>query len=719
MSASSDTEALLERLPQLERTVTSMTADEAQQWHRQLAEVIADHNHRYYVLDDPAVVDADYDSMFRLLQALEQAFPICQTPDSPSQRVGATPLDSFTAVTHRVPMLSLDNAFDADELRAFDKRLRERLGGQSEQLHYVCEPKLDGVALSVLYEGGVLIRAATRGDGHRGEDVTANARTIGSLPLRLQGEGYPAVLEVRGEVYLPLAGFAALNESAVSRGDKPFANPRNAAAGSLRQLDSRITAQRPLQLCVYSVAYADDGEHESSALDAGHIAANHSEAMALLARWGFRTSTELQRVDSIEACINYCEQLAERRHTLPHEIDGIVFKVDSYRQQSTLGFVARAPRWALAYKFPAQEVSTVIDAVEWQVGRTGALTPVAKLQAVTVGGVTVSKATLHNFDEIQRLDIRRGDRVIVRRAGDVIPQVVRVQLEARKKGARKIKLPPTCPACQSPVVRHADEAAVRCSGGLFCPAQLKEAIKHFASRKAMDIDGLGDKIIEQLVDSGLVRSVDDLYRLEAPSLASLDRLADKSAHNLVTAIERSRTTTLAKFLFALGIREVGEATAQNIARHFGTLDAFVTCATVDGAVVDDNERALQTLQSIDDVGPIVAQHIVDFFSLDHNKDVITALLSSGVRWEELPRRDAPMPLAGQTWVLTGTLESLIRSEAKARLQLLGAKVASSVSARTTCVVAGPGAGSKLASAEKLGVRVIDEAALVAVLQTAD
>tara|TARA_R110000850_G_scaffold32094_2_gene87987 strand:+ start:6057 stop:8099 length:2043 start_codon:yes stop_codon:yes gene_type:complete len=652
------------------------------------------YNYQYYVLDEPTVPDAEYDRLFQRLKSIEQQHPEWITPDSPSQRVGAAPLASFTTVAHEKPMLSLDNAFADDDLIAFDKRLKDRLGVDGA-IEYACEPKLDGIAISLLYEDGLLVRALTRGDGLNGEDITANVRTIKSVPLKLYGDDYPSRLEVRGEIFMPKAGFAALNEAARAADEKVFVNPRNAAAGSLRQLDSRITAKRPLQLCAYSV-----GIHEGQALPA-----KHTDILHHLKRWGFAPNDQLKTAQSIEDCIAYHQALGEKRDSLAYDIDGVVFKVNAIEQQEALGFVSRAPRWAIAYKFPAQEEMTTLDAVEFQVGRTGSITPVARLAPVFVGGVTVSNATLHNRDEIARLDVRIGDTVIVRRAGDVIPQVVAVVKERRPDDASEIVFPSECPICGSPATEVPGEAAIRCEGGLICPAQRKEAIRHFASRKAMDIDGLGDKLVEQLVDKSLITTVADLFGLTREQLAGLERMGEKSADNLLAALEKSKTTSLARFIYALGIREVGEATARNLSAHFGQLDALA-------------EADEETLQSVDDVGPVVAHFIRDFFVEPENIDIINRLRAIGVNWQEVDKTaepDVPQPLADQTVVITGTLESMSRDEAGEKLRALGAKVAGSVSKKTSFIVAGPGAGSKLSKAEALGVKVLDEAALLALL----
>jgi len=655
-------------------------------------------NYQYYVLDDPSVPDAEYDRAMRTLQELEAAHPALVSIDSPTQRVGASPLAQFSQVAHEVPMLSLDNAFNEQDMRDFYRRLQDRLGaasmdGGAQAIEFACEPKLDGIAVSLLYRNGVLERGATRGDGSTGEDITQNVRTIRSIPLRLRGVAYPAVLEVRGEIYLPRAGFEQLNARARELGEKTFVNPRNAAAGSLRQLDARITAQRPLEMCCYGVGLVDGGE----------LPGQHAAVLQRLQAFGLRINAESRVVRGIEACDAYYQDLAERRQQLPYDIDGIVFKVNDLKLQQQLGFVSRAPRWAIARKFPAQEELTRLLDVEFQVGRTGAITPVARLEPVFVGGVTVSNATLHNSDEIERLGLRIGDMVVVRRAGDVIPQVAAVVLERRPEDARPVIFPDCCPVCGSAVERAADEAVLRCMGGLVCPAQQKAAIKHFVSRRAMDVEGLGDKLVDQLVDEGLVANVAGLYQLKREQLLALERMGEKSADNLLAALQNSRSTSLPRFIFALGIREVGEATALNLARHFGSWEALAAASEAE-------------LLKVPDVGPVVADHLAQFFDSPSSLAVVAALRESGVHWpdlEVLPPQ--ALPLGGQTWVVTGTLEALGRNEAKAHLQALGAKVAGSVSAKTSCVVAGPGAGSKLTRATDLGIEVIDEQAFLKVL----
>lgn len=658
-----------------------------------LRATLEDHNYYYYVQDDPRIPDAEYDRLFRELQKLEAEHPELATEDSPTRRVGSSAETSFEEVTHRLPMLSLDNAFSEDELRDFDRRVRDRLGADGA-IEYVCEPKLDGLAVSLHYENGTLTRAATRGDGYTGEDITANIRTIPSVPLKLRGSGYPDLVEVRGEVYMPRAGFEKLNERLAEQGEKTFVNPRNAAAGSLRQKKSTVTARRPLELCAYSMAVTDESV----------LPETHWDSLQLVRDWGFRINPEMRKAEGVEACLDAYNELMAKRDSLPYEIDGIVFKVNRLDLQQELGFVSRAPRWAIAHKFPAQEELTIIEDVEFQVGRTGAVTPVARLKPVFVGGVTVSNATLHNMDEIRRLDVHIGDTVFIRRAGDVIPQVVKVVPEKRPAMAPMVEMPEHCPVCGSDIVQIEGEAVARCSGGLYCPAQRKEAIRHYASRKAMDIEGLGDRLIEMLVDEGMVSTVADLYRLTKFQIASLERMGDKSAANLIAAIDRSREPVLWRFLYALGIREVGEATAKGLAAHFGTLEAI-------------SEADEESLQTVPDVGPIVAGHIRSFFDQPHNQETLAALKEAGVTWQEEQVLSVDeQPLSGQTWVLTGTLSGMTRDQAKEKLEQLGAKVAGSVSKKTACVVAGEAAGSKLAKAEQLGVPVLDEEGLANLLR---
>ena len=651
-------------------------------------------NYRYYVLDDPEVPDAEYDRLMLELRSLEAKHPEIVTPDSPTQRVSGAPAGQFGAVKHRVPMLSLRNAFSDDEVADFDRRVRERLGTTAE-VDYMAEPKLDGLAITVSYEHGRLARAATRGDGTTGDDVTANVRTIPSVPLVLRGDA-PRLFEARGEVFMPLAGFRRMNDAARARGEKLFVNPRNAAAGALRQLDARISAQRPLDVFFYG----------AGAIEGAGLPERQSELLALLRKLGLRTSHEAARVRGLTGCLEYYRALAARRAALGYQIDGVVYKVDRRADQELLGFVSREPRWALAHKFPAEEELTEVQNVEFQVGRTGTLTPVARLKPVFVGGATVSNVTLHNMDEIERNDIRIGDTVVVRRAGDVIPEVVRVVLERRpKKGTRPIKLPTHCPVCNSPVVRTAGEAAARCTGGFSCRAQRQEALRHFAGRRAMDIEGLGDKLIEQLVEHQLVSSPDELYALNVEKLTGLERMGEKSAVKLIAALDASKSTTLPRFLFALGIRDVGEATALALARHFGSLEKLLAA---DAAAI----------QEVPDVGPVVAASVALFLASAAHRKVITSLRSHGVHWADVAAVPvAAAPLAGMTLVVTGTLQSMSREAAQERLRALGAKVSSSVSARTTFLVHGADPGSKLARASALGVPLLDEAAFLALLQS--
>jgi DNA ligase (NAD+) len=662
----------------------------------ELREKIHTANVAYYALDNPTIPDAEYDRLFRELQALEKKYPSAVTSDSPTQRVGSTPLSAFTQVPHRLPMLSLDNAFNHDELREFHRKVNERLVSLDivvDEIEYACEPKLDGIAVSLLYKKGRLVQGATRGDGSTGEDITQNVRTVASIPLRLRGEDYPEELEVRGEIYLPKAGFEKLNFLADARDEKRFANPRNAAAGSLRQLDSRITAQRSLEMCAYSVGIVSGGD----------LPVSHTDILYALSSWGFRINREMEKVTGIEACCDYFDKLAQKRNALAYEIDGIVFKVNSINLQKQLGFVARAPRWAIAKKFPAQEELTTLLDVEFQVGRTGAITPVARLKPVFVGGVTVSNATLHNADEVARLSVKIGDMVIVRRAGDVIPQIVSAVIDRRPGDARDILFPVECPICQSPAIRAEGEAVLRCSGGLICPAQIKEAIKHFVSRKAMNVDGLGDKLVEQLVEADHIASVAGLYDLRVETLSAMERMGEKSANNIVDALEKSKTTTFTRFIYGLGIREVGEATARNLAQHFADLPALLQA---------DEMR----LQQVNDVGPIVAMFIVAFLSEQRNQDMIAALQQKGVHWPVIDLKNNNLPLLNTIYVLTGTLEQLTRDEAKAYLQQLGATVTGSVSKKTDFLVAGANAGSKLTKAQTLNVDILEEKALVALLE---
>lgn len=727
----------------------------------QLRSQIEFHNRQYYVLDEPQIPDSEYDRLMRELQALEAEFPDLVASDSPTQRVGAAPLDGFEEVRHQVPMLSLSNAFSSEDMTAFDRRVRERLG--EEPVTYAGEPKLDGLAISLLYEDGKLVQAATRGDGNRGENVTQNVRTIHSVPLRLSGGGWPRILEVRGEVFMPKAAFLDFNRRMREQDKKVFANPRNAAAGSLRQLDPRITAERPLAMFCYGLGQVEGGELPNT----------HFEAMQRLGEFGLRIQPELKRLTGVQACLNYHADIGERRESLDYDIDGVVFKANSYAHQLALGFVSRAPRWAIAYKFPAQEELTLVEGIDFSVGRTGAVTPVARLKPVSVGGVIVSNATLHNMEEVSRKDVRAGDTVYVRRAGDVIPEVVRVLPDRRPPGTEPPVLPTVCPVCGSDVIKPEGEAVARCSGGLFCAAQRKEAIKHFASRRAMDIEGLGDKLVDQLVEKALVQDPADLYALEAAQLSGLERMGPKSARNLIEALDKSKTTSLGRFLFALGIREVGEATADGLAASFPELDDLMQMSaddfipktgikgigpgTADNIVaavqlVEDTEQSLADWLSdtrirglkaesaeqltavfgslkklkqaaagdlyykqrslVEGVGPVVAQHIAAFFHQPHNREVIAKLRAAGVGWEKPARIESEqhLSLAGKTFVLTGTL-GRPRGAVKAQLQSLGAKVTGSVSKKTDYLVAGADPGSKYDKAQALGVEILDEAGL--------
>ncbi|HIF9183386.1 TPA: NAD-dependent DNA ligase LigA [Photobacterium damselae] len=659
-----------------------------------LREQLDYHGYRYYVEDNPEVPDAEYDRLMQRLLTIESEHPEWVTIDSPSQRVGGVPLDGFTQVKHELPMLSLDNAFNDDELRAFQKRIQDRLNDASA-IQYCCEPKLDGLAVSLLYENGVLVQAATRGDGTTGENITNNVRTIRSIPLKLQGNDWPTRIEVRGEVFMPKKGFEQLNQRALKKGEKTFANPRNAAAGSLRQLDSKVTATRPLSFYAYAVGIVEGRELEGLQYD----------RLCQLKSWGFPMSPEIRRVDSIEEVIRYHQMIGEKRESLEYDIDGVVIKVDKVDTQLQLGFVARAPRWAIAYKFPAQEEMTLLNNVEFQVGRTGAITPVAKLEPVFVGGVTVSNATLHNADEIARLGVMVGDTVIIRRAGDVIPQIVSVVESRRPADASPVIFPTECPVCQSKVERIEGEAVARCTGGLFCQAQRKEALKHFVSRKALDVDGCGEKVIEQLVDREMVTTPADLFRLSAGVVTALDRMGPKSAQKLVDALGNAKETTLPRFIYSLGIREVGEATAANLAHYFETLEALMTASK-------------EQLIEVPDVGEIVAAHIFNFFREEHNLAVVNDLRDVGIHWPDIEKvaDDVELPFEGKTVVLTGSLSQLSRTEAKEALQKLGAKVTGSVSKKTDLVVAGEAAGSKLTKAQELGIEVWDEQQLIDFMQ---
>ncbi|OEF24071.1 NAD-dependent DNA ligase LigA [Vibrio rumoiensis] len=659
----------------------------------QLREALHHHGIRYYVEDNPEITDSEYDRLMRELMALESEHPEFASGSSPSMRVGGKPLDGFTQVNHEIPMLSLDNAFDDAELENFHKKITTRLNQKASET-YCCEPKLDGLAVSLLYENGVLVQAATRGDGSTGENITANVKTIKSIPLKLCGENWPQRIEVRGEVFMLLEGFNAFNEKAFKTGTKPFANPRNAAAGSLRQLDSKVTATRPLSFYAYSVGVVEGGELPES----------HYQRFLTLKSWGLPMCPETKVVDGLEQVKAYYHDILQRRDQLAYEIDGVVIKVDDIKLQEELGFVARAPRWAIAYKFPAQEEMTQLNDVEFQVGRTGAITPVAKLEPVYVGGVTVSNATLHNADEIERLGLHIGDTVIVRRAGDVIPKIVGVVPERRQGGAQVVRYPKQCPVCQSDLERVEGEAITRCTGGLICQAQRTEALKHYVSRKAMDVDGLGVKVIEQLVEREMVQTPADLFKLTPGILTVLDRMGPKSAQNIVNALDASKKTTLPRFLYSLGIREVGEATAQNLALHFKTLEK-VRVATK------------EQLIEVSDVGQIVAEHIVHFFAQENNLKVIEQLVLQGIHWPEIESLsdDIPLPLKGKTVVITGTFSQVNRNDAKAALQKLGAKVAGSVSKKTDILFAGEAAGSKLTKAQELGIDIQDEEQLLRLL----
>jgi DNA ligase (NAD+) len=650
---------------------------------RQLREELNSHNYRYYVLDDPEIPDVEYDRLLRQLQKLEEDHPELVTPDSPTQRVGHEPVTGFAEVRHLEPMLSLGNAFSADELSEFDRRVRDRLG-VDEPIDYVAEPKMDGAAVSLLYVDGLLVRGATRGDGATGEEITHNVRTIKSIPLRLRGDSVPRSLEVRGEVYISKEGFEKLNEAARESGNKQFVNPRNAAAGGHRQMDPRLTAKRRQEFYAYGI-----GGYEGM-----NLPERHSDILQMLANSGVRISPLNEVVRGKAGCQDFYERIQSDRESLPYEIDGVVFKVDRLDYQSQLGFVSRAPRWAIAYKFPAHEEMTVLREIEFQVGRTGALTPVARLEPVFVGGVTVSNATLHNIDELRRKDVRAGDTVVVRRAGDVIPEVVSVVLARRPADATAVDLPRECPVCGSQVVREAEEAVARCSGGLFCPAQRKEALRHFASRRALDIEGLGTKLIDQLVDSGLVRTPADIFTLDAGTLSGLERMGSKSATNLVEAIAQSKQTTLPRFLYALGIREVGEVTAKSLAMHYPNLERL-------------SAASQEELQEVDDVGPVVAANVRTFFEQDHNREVIDALLTAGVCWPTHSEPEKGNRLAGKTFVLTGSLEGMTRDEAKELIENQGGRVTGSVSQKTDYVVYGKDPGSKLSKAKNLGVATLD------------
>ena len=667
-----------------------------------LREQLDAHNHSYYVLDAPTVPDAEYDRLFRELQALEAQYPELVTADTPTQRVGGKVLDELHAVAHRVPMLSIQTETDIEDSGAvnFDNRVRKELelAEDAPSVEYTAELKFDGLAISLRYEHGVLVQAATRGDGATGEDVTANVRTIRGIPLRLRTAHLPDVIEVRGEIYITRSDFEALNAAQDVGGDKRFVNPRNAAAGCIRQLDSKITARRPLSFFAYGVGEIGTVNDSFRALPQ-----RHSEMLDTFAAWGFPVNKDQAVVSGADGLIAYHQRIGEQRNALPFDIDGVVYKVNSLALQQQLGFRSREPRWAVAHKYPAQEELTEVLEIEVQVGRTGAITPVARLKPVFVGGVTVTNATLHNEDEVRRKDIHIGDTVVVRRAGDVIPEVVRALIERRSPDARAFVMPQTCPSCGAAVHRDEDEAIARCTAGLYCPAQRKQALLHFASRRALDIDGLGEKIVDQLVDNNLVRTPADLFRLEAPALAALERMGDKAAANLVQAIGQCRETTLARFIYALGIRNVGESTARDLAAHFRGIDAVMAA---------DEMR----LQQVTDVGPVVAQSVAAFFADAHNREVIADLLAAGIQFAPIAEPEQAAPgMAGKTFVLTGTLPTLSRDEAKARIEAKGGKVSGSVSKKTHYVVAGAEAGSKLTKAQELGVPVLDESALVQLL----
>jgi DNA ligase (NAD+) len=657
-----------------------------------LRELLHRYNHRYHALDDPEVPDAEYDRLMLELRALETQYPQLLSGDSPTQRVGAAPVSAFGAVKHRVAMLSLDNAFNDQDVRDFDRRIHERLANP-EPIRYSAEPKLDGLAISARYENGVYVQGATRGDGETGEDITQNLKTIKALPLKIRAGKVPRALEVRGEVFMPLAGFKRFNEEAIARGEKSFVNPRNAAAGSLRQLDPRMTAARPLDLFIYGVGVVEGGS----------LPQRHSEMLQELRQMGFKICPQSRVVESIEGCLEYYREMGAMRSQLPYQIDGVVYKVDDVDLQRQLGFISRAPRWAIAHKFPAEEALTVVRGIEFQIGRTGALTPVARLEPVFVGGVTVSNATLHNMDELTRKDVRVGDTVVVRRAGDVIPEVARVLPERRVEGAELVALPAFCPVCGSPVVREADQAVARCTGGRICSAQRKEEIKHFASRRAMDIQGLGDKLVEQLVDRDWVKTPADLFALPAAQLATLERMGEKSAQKLQSAIESARRTTLPRFLYALGIRDVGEATALALAQHFPKLAQLRSAAE-------------EEIQQVPDVGPVVAKQVAAYFKDAGNAAVVDRLLAAGIRWPALSAASAKGAQSGKTFVLTGTLAAMSRDAAAEAIAQRGGKVAGSVSKKTDYVVAGAEAGSKLKKATELGIPVLDEAAFLKLLK---
>ncbi len=670
-----------------------MTQPSLQQQIEELRKTLRHHEYLYHVLDTPEIPDSEYDRLFHQLKALENTHPEFITADSPTQRVGAKPLTSFSQVKHEIPMLSLDNVFNDDEFMAFVKRIQDRLPFSTENLTFCCEPKLDGLAVSILYENGKLVRAATRGDGQTGEDITANVRTIRNIPLQLLTDNPPARLEVRGEIFMPHKAFEHLNEMALAKGEKTFANPRNAAAGSLRQLDPKVTRQRHLMLNAYGIGIADGVL----------LPDTHYDRLQWLHSMGIPVNKEIELCGGIEQVLKFYRNIQEKRPHLGYDIDGTVLKVNDIALQEKLGFISKAPRWAIAYKFPAQEELTVLRDVEFQVGRTGAITPVAKLEPVFVGGVTVSNATLHNGDEIERLGLAIGDTVSIRRAGDVIPQIVGVVRDRRPENAKPIIFPTHCPVCGSLVKRIEGEAVARCTGGLFCDAQRKEALKHFVSRKAMNIDGVGAKLIEQLVDKEIIHTPADLFKLDLNTLMRLDRMGEKSAQKALDSIEKAKSTTLARFLFALGIREVGESTALNLANYFKTLSPI-------------QEADIETLQKVQDIGDVVARRVYHFWREPHNVEVVNDLIAQGVHWEAVESKEiAENPFMGKTVVLTGTLMQMTRNEAKEKLQAMGAKVSGSVSAKTDYVIAGESAGSKLTKAEELGIHILSEDAFLGLL----
>jgi len=666
-----------------------------------LKKEIEELNYQYYVLDNPSYPDSHYDNLLSELVLLESNHPELITDNSPTQRVGGQPLSGFSQITHLTPMLSLDNVFDSESFNRFYQRVFQKTN-DGEPITFACEPKLDGLAISCLYINGDLVHAATRGDGKIGEDVTHNIKTIQSIPLKLRGK-FPRLLDVRGEVFMPKNSFEELNKKAIEKGDKTFANPRNAAAGSLRQLDPKITAKRKLAVYFYALGNAEYGDHEDELMSG--LTDSHIARLKQIKSWGIPICEEIEIRKGEKACLEYFKQIGEKRASLPYEIDGIVYKVDSILAQDKLGFVAKAPRWAIAHKFPAKEEMTIIKAIDFQVGRTGAITPVARLEPVFVGGVMVSNATLHNKDEIERLDVRVSDHVVIRRAGDVIPQIVSVVLAKREKNTIPLSFPTICPICQSSLEKESDQAIYRCTGGLICSAQKTQSIIHFVSRKAMNIDGLGDKLVEALCENKLITNVADIYQLSKYDLVGLERMAEKSANNLLLAIDKSKHTSLAKVIYALGIREVGEVTAMNLANSLLNFNNITNAS-------------LEALEDIEDIGPIVAKHIVSFFENENNLQVIDSLVEHGLTWSEIkPKDESELPLINQTWVLTGTLTILKRNDAKAILQSLGAKVSGSVSKNTNCVVAGESAGSKLKKANDLGIKVISEDDMLKVIES--